>query len=372
MIRNESTTEIPVHLLFRDESGTPSVASGATVVGRRRGTGEQRRIEQPVTAGGHGAHGPAGRAPAGRGDVDRAMADRGSVDRGPAGRGPVERPGPAGAGWVAAGVGLAAVAGCGAALWWAGLLPGPLRAALRLPARSYEGIGSGLWGVFAALAAVALCAFGGLARGREGYASVLTLFGAYRGTVRRTGLMWLSPLLARHQVDVRLKHWRSEPLQAVDRNGIPLRVVVLLVWRVVDPARATFAVADHTGQLRAEVEAVLARVLARAPADGARDAAAIGDALTRQLVARTAGSGIEVFSVQPVRIDYAPEVADVMSRRRVAALDARQREKALVSVVDAVEETVTRLTERGLTGELDDYERKALVRELTVAYLGGA
>jgi hypothetical protein len=38
--------------------------------------------------------------------------------------------------------------------------------------------------------------------------------------------------------------------------------------------------------------------------------------------------------------------------------------------VDSVEDTVTRLTMRGLV-ELDDYERKALVKDLTVAFCAG-
>ncbi|MFI0979601.1 SPFH domain-containing protein [Streptomyces sp. NPDC021093] len=352
VIRNESTTEIPVHLLFRDETGVSSVPSGATVVGRRKGTGEQRKVTAvPVPT--------------------------------PVPQGPVERPGPAGPGWAAVIAGLGAVAGCGAVLWWVGLVPGPLRVLLGLPVRTYDGIGTAGWGALAALVTVGLCAFGGLARGREGYASVLTLFGAYRGSVRRTGLVWLSPLLVRRRVDVRLKHWRSEPLATVDRNGIALRVVVLVVWRVADTARATLTVADHTGYLRGQVEAGLARVLSRLPVDALsaaadsggtrtlRDTAAVGDALTREVAERTAAAGIEVFSVQPVRIEYAPEVAEAMRRRNLAALEAKDRDRALASVVDAVEDTVRRLTARGLVGELDDYERKALVRELTVAYLGG-
>ena len=46
-----------------------------------------------------------------------------------------------------------------------------------------------------------------------------------------------------------------------------------------------------------------------------------------------------------------------------AAIDAKHRESVLTSVVDAVDDTVARLTSRGLI-ELDDYERKALVRDL--------
>jgi hypothetical protein len=71
-----------------------------------------------------------------------------------------------------------------------------------------------------------------------------------------------------------------------------------------------------------------------------------------------------------VAIDYAPEVAAAMQRRRVAAIDAKHRNAVLTSVVDAVEETVGRLTARGLV-DLDDYERKALVKDLTVAFYTG-
>jgi hypothetical protein len=99
-------------------------------------------------------------------------------------------------------------------------------------------------------------------------------------------------------------------------------------------------------------------------------AEAAGDALTRLTAADAAPVGLEVFSVQPVRVEYAPEVAAAMHRRRIAALDAQHRASVLTSVVDSVEDTVTRLTVRGLV-DLDDYERKALVKDLTVAFCAG-
>jgi hypothetical protein len=51
-------------------------------------------------------------------------------------------------------------------------------------------------------------------------------------------------------------------------------------------------------------------------------------------------------------------------------LGVQRRASVLTSVVDSVEDTVTRLTMRGLV-ELDDYERKALVKDLTVAFCAG-
>ncbi|WP_267892151.1 SPFH domain-containing protein, partial [Streptomyces caniscabiei] len=236
------------------------------------------------------------------------------------------------------------------------------------------------WAAYAGAGALTMFGFGGLARGRTGRAWVLGLFGRYRGTVRRTGLLWVNPFVLRRRVDVRLRHWRSEPMAAVDANGVALRVVVLVAWRVRDTARALLGIEDHERYLRECVEAAVSRVLSQLPADVApgalvrdstlRNTEAVGEALTRLVAADAAPVGMEVFSVQPVRIEYAPEVAAVMQRRRIAALDAQHRDTVLTSVVDSVEDTVTRLTLRGLV-ELDDYERKALVKDLTVAFYTG-
>ncbi|MFB7243263.1 SPFH domain-containing protein [Streptomyces populi] len=354
LIHNEATTEIPVHLLFRDDPDPVSVPLAPAVVGRRRGTGEQPRIRRPASGR------PVRPVP----EVDPEL---------------VERPArvlPGAAGVLA---GACGVAGCALTTWWAGVLPPSVQAALELPGRVGAGLGFAQWAAYAGAGALGLFGFGGLARGRTGRAWVLGLFGRYRGTVRRTGLMWINPLVLRRRVDVRLRHWRGEPMSVVDANGVELRVVVLVVWRVKDTARAVLAVDDHRTYLRECVEAALSRVLSQVPAElppavvrdlTLRNTDAVGEALTRMVAADTAPVGLEVFSAQPTRIEYAPEIAAVMQRRRIAALDAQCRDSVLGSVVDSVEDTVTRLTLRGLV-ELDDYERKALVKDLTVAFCTG-
>ncbi|MFK8912720.1 SPFH domain-containing protein, partial [Streptomyces sp. YS-3] len=293
----------------------------------------------------------------------------------------VERDGPVVPGVVAVVAGLAALAGCAALVWSAGLLPAAVTEGLRLPpyprGGGLVGMGPARWALLVLGAAVVVVCFGGLGRGRVGSAWVLSLCGDYRGSVRRTGLVWMNPLLLRRRVDVRLRHWRSEPMPAVDADGTALLAVVLVVWRVGDTARAALAVEDHVRYLRDQVEAATARVLSRLPADAfhedaptLRDTEAVGDALTRLLKAEAEPVGIEVYAAQPTRIEYAPEVAAAMRRRRVAAIDARHRDAVLSSVVDAVDDTVARLTSRGLV-DLDDYERRVLVKDLTVAFYTG-
>ncbi|MFC5244460.1 SPFH domain-containing protein [Streptomyces atrovirens] len=342
LIHTESTTEIPVHLLFRDAPEPAPVRLRPAVVARRadadgkvpqgqgQGTGKRARSVVP--------------------QVDPEL---------------VERPARVLPGLVGVLAGVCGAAGCAVTSWWAGVLPPPV-----VQAPGAAGLGPAQWAAYAGAGALGLIGFGGLARGRTGRAWVLGLFGRYRGTVRRTGLMWINPLLLRRRVDVRLRHWRGEPVRAADRSGVALRVAVLVVWRVRDTARATLGVEDHEAYLRACVEAALVRVPVAAPGAGKGAVEATQDALTRLVAADTAPVGLEVFAVRPVRVEYAPEVAAAMHRRRIAALDAQHRASVLGSVVDSVEDTVTRLTMRGLV-ELDDYERKVLVKDLTVAFCAG-
>ncbi|MEU3960587.1 SPFH domain-containing protein [Streptomyces buecherae] len=405
----------------RADAGEPVVAGGALGAGRPGAVGEPwgrqvvergaatgvlrevRRAPEPtVTVGGAGPRTARGArpAPGAAGAPRRMAADDAEWDSAVRATAPDayadeprERPGSALPGWCAVLAGLVALASGGALLWWAGALPARGVEALGLPVRRRSGTPPWLWAAVAAAGAVALLAFGGLGRGRVGSAWVLSAFGRYRGSVRRTGLVWISPLVLRRRVDVRLRHWRGEPMPVVDARGVELRVVVLVVWRVRDTARAVLSVDDHVGYLREQVEATVARVLSRlpadtygeapgaaagqahpapGPADGAvpatlRDGQAVGDALTRVLAARCEPVGLTVYSAQPISLVYAPEVAAAMQRSQLAAIDARHRDSVLTTVVDAVDDTVHRLTARGLV-ELDDYERKALVKDLTVAF----
>lgn len=351
LIHGESTAEIPVHMLFREDPDTGPVSIAPAVVGRRLGTGEQPKVRPPLP--------PKRRPP----DLDPGLTERHA--------------------WVLPGVlgvlvGLGGVAGCGVASWWAGLLSPSAVRLLELPPSGSAGLGFPQLGAFVGAGALFLLGFGGLMRGQTGRAWVLSVFGCYRGTIRRTGLMWVNPLVMRRRADVRLRHWRSEPMPAVDANGVALQLVVLVTWQVKDTARAVLGVDDHEAYLRECVESALARVVPQVPADlpasmamvSLHNVEAIGEALTRLVAAEAAPVGLEVFSVQPTRLEYAPEVAARLQRRRIAALDARHRDSVLTSLVDSVEDTVIRLTTRGLV-ELDDYERKALVKDLTVAFYTG-
>ncbi|EST25532.1 hypothetical protein M878_28635 [Streptomyces roseochromogenus subsp. oscitans DS 12.976] len=108
LIQNEMTTEIPAHLLFRDDPDPVTVSLKPAVVSRRQGTGEQSRLRRQA---------PVRRRPLP--EVDPELVERPAL----------VLPGAAG---VLAGV--CGTTGCLAASWWAGLLPPGVVEALGLPA----------------------------------------------------------------------------------------------------------------------------------------------------------------------------------------------------------------------------------------------
>src|SRR5688572_29812257 len=70
--------------------------------------------------------------------------------------------------------------------------------------------------------------------------AVITLFGAYRGTERTSGLRWIWPWMGRKKIAVRQHNVHSERVKVNDLRGNPIEVACNVVWRVADTAQAAF------------------------------------------------------------------------------------------------------------------------------------
>ena len=75
--------------------------------------------------------------------------------------------------------------------------------------------------------------------------SVLTLFGAYKGTLKNNGFYWLNPFLLKKKISLRARNFNSELLKVNDKLGNPINIGIVLVWRVEDTFKAAFQVDDY-------------------------------------------------------------------------------------------------------------------------------
>jgi regulator of protease activity HflC (stomatin/prohibitin superfamily) len=208
-------------------------------------------------------------------------------------------------------------------------------------------------------------------------AAAITLFGAYSGTDRATGLRWVLPWLMRKKVSVRATNFISDKIKVNDLRGNPIEMSAQIVWRVVDTAQALFDVDDYKEFIRVQVEAAIRKIGARYPYDdfdhqdvtlrGHLDEVAIE--LRKELIERLAIAGITVDECGFTHLAYAQEIAGAMLRRQQAQAVVAARRTLVDGAVGMVEMALDALSEKGVV-ELDDERRAAMVSNLMVVLCG--
>ena len=56
---------------------------------------------------------------------------------------------------------------------------------------------------------------------------VLTLFGEYKGTVKKHGFFWVNPFYVRKSISLRARNFDSERLKVNDKLGNPINISVI-------------------------------------------------------------------------------------------------------------------------------------------------
>ena len=204
-------------------------------------------------------------------------------------------------------------------------------------------------------------------------ARVLQLFGAYRGTVRATGLRWTHPLYAKSRVSVRVRNFESERLKVNDSEGNPVEIAAVVVWRVSDTAEALFHVDSYSHFVAVQSEAALRNLAALFPYDGHGDGIValrshpveVAAKLREEIQARLAEAGVEVIESRISHLAYAPEIASAMLQRQQANAIVAAREKIVEGAVGMVETALAELGSRAIVS-LDDARRSELVSNLLV------
>jgi regulator of protease activity HflC (stomatin/prohibitin superfamily) len=208
-------------------------------------------------------------------------------------------------------------------------------------------------------------------------AAAITLFGAYRGSDRNTGLRWTWPWMGKKKISLRAHNLISQTIKVNDQRGNPIEMAAQVVWRVTDSAQALFDVDDYMGFVAAQIEVAVRTIGARYPYDDFEhkevtlrgDHERISGELRAELMARLAVAGITVDECGFTHLAYAPEIAGSMLRRQQAAAVVAARETLVAGAVGMVEMALAKLSERNVV-HLDDERRAAMVSNLMVVLCG--
>lgn len=219
--------------------------------------------------------------------------------------------------------------------------------------------------------------FGGLIVVQPNEARVLTFFGRYAGSVLAPGLHWVNPLTSRRKVTLRVRNFNSERLKVNDATGNPIEIGAVVVWSVVDAAKAVLEVESYEAFVSIQAESAIRTLAQRYPYDTHDEHIPslraspdeIAHALQTELTHKLETAGVQVLDARIAHLAYAPEIAQAMLRRQQAQAVIAARKQIVEGAVSMVTMALEQLAANHVV-ELDEERKAAMVSNLLVVLVG--
>ena len=229
------------------------------------------------------------------------------------------------------------------------------------------------------LTLVILLSFGGYLVLQPNNSAVLILFGKYLGTVRESGFWWVNPLTYKKPITLRIRNFNSETIKVNDLHGNPIQIAAVVVWRVVDPARALFDVQNYEGFVAIQSETAIRSLATEYAYDSSEhdkfslvgNQQEIAEAMKKQVQTRLEVAGVEILESRISHLSYAPEIAQAMLRRQQAQAVVAARTKIVEGAVGMVDMALKALSEHNIV-DLDNEKKANMVNNLLVALVSEA
>lgn len=227
-------------------------------------------------------------------------------------------------------------------------------------------------------------------------ARVITLFGVYKGSVVQSGFYWVNPFYSCRKISLKVRNFETgsstspeqkdaaghvvqaksrthgRPSKVNDRDGNPIDISAVVVWKVVDTAEATFEVDDYEDFVAVQSEAALRGMATRYPYDSEDHEVSlrgstqeISHQLQSDIQERLHKAGVQVIEARISHLAYSSEIAAAMLQRQQAQAVVAARTKIVEGAVTMVQMALEQLSTHKIV-ELDDERRAAMVSNLLV------
>ncbi len=206
-------------------------------------------------------------------------------------------------------------------------------------------------------------------------ARVLTLFGDYTGTIKESGFFWANPLLLKRKISLRANNLETTQLKVNDKQGNPIMIAAVVVWKVQDTFKAAFDVENYQEFVTIQSESALRKMAMAYSYDNFEDENAeitlrsssteINEMLENEISERLHIAGIEVIEARISHLAYAQEIASAMLQRQQASAVIAARSKIVEGAVGMVEMALEALNKKDIV-HLDEEKKAAMVSNLLV------
>ncbi|MDQ0174834.1 SPFH domain-containing protein [Bacillus chungangensis] len=216
----------------------------------------------------------------------------------------------------------------------------------------------------------------GIATVQPNQAYVLTFFGKYVGSIRESGLFLTVPLSIRKKVSLRVRNFNSKTLKVNDVEGNPIEIAAVVVFKVIDSAKAVFDVDHYEDFVEIQSETALRHVATKYPYDNIDElgmtlrgnAEEISNEITKELQDRLNVAGVDVVEARLTHLAYSTEIASAMLQRQQASAIVSARQKIVDGAVGMAQMAIEQLEKNG-TIDLDEERKVAMINNLMVAII---
>lgn len=179
-------------------------------------------------------------------------------------------------------------------------------------------------------------------------AKAILFFGQYLGTIKDNGLFVTTPLTQKINVSLKVRNFNSSLLKVNDSDGNPIEISAVVVFKVVDTAKALFDVDYYQDFIEIQSETAIRHIAMQYPYDTFNDddltlrgnTNEVSEELAKELQERLAVAGVEVIETRLNHLAYATEIASAMLQR--------QQAKAILSARQIIVEGAVSMTQMAL------------------------
>jgi regulator of protease activity HflC (stomatin/prohibitin superfamily) len=207
-------------------------------------------------------------------------------------------------------------------------------------------------------------------------AAVVQFFGKYSGTISRPGYHWTVPFSVRRTVSLRVRNFETARLKVSDADGNPVEIAAVVVWKVVDAAKAVFAVDSYGPFVSVQAETAVRHLATTYPYEShggdrpsLREGVVVSAALSEELGERVERAGVAIVESRVTHLAYAPEIAQAMLARQQASAIVAARSTIVEGAVGMVQQALQRLREEDVVN-LDEERKAQMVSNLLVVLCG--
>ncbi|MGM0291967.1 SPFH domain-containing protein [Enterococcus sp. AZ062] len=207
-------------------------------------------------------------------------------------------------------------------------------------------VGFSIVGIFLWL--LVFLAISGLTVVSPNQAKAIVFFGQYIGTIRESGFFLTIPFAQKINLSLKVRNFNSSLLKVNDLDGNPIEISAVVVFKVVDTAKALFDVANYHQFVEIQSETAIRHIASQYPYDTFNEddltlrgnTTAISDELAKELQERLSVAGVEVLETRLNHLAYATEIASAMLQR--------QQAKAILSARQTIVEGAVSMTQMAL------------------------